>query len=158
MGALREWLTSVVVVSVLLAVVQTLIPEGTVRKIGAFTGGLILLVTLLQPLLGVDFEDLELRLEQSRETVEQRQQELEQAGEREMAELIERQTAAYIWDKADALGLDLSAEVRVERGPDGIPLPVSATLTGTYSEALSAYLERELGIPRERQVWHEGEN
>jgi len=155
MGALREWLTSVVVVSVLLAVVQTLIPEGTVRKIGAFTGGLILLVTLLQPLLGVDFEDLELRLEQSRETVEQRQQELEQAGEREVAELIERQTAAYIWDKADALGLDLSAEVRVERGPDGIPLPVSATLTGTYSEALSAYLERELGIPRERQVWHE---
>ena len=155
MGALREWLTSVVVVSVLLAVVQTLIPEGTVRKIGAFTGGLILLVTLLQPLLGVDFEDLELRLEQSRETVEQRQQELEQAGEREMAELIERQTAAYIWDKADALGLDLSAEVRVERGPDGIPLPVSTTLTGTYSEALSAYLERELGIPRERQVWHE---
>ena len=155
MGALREWLTSVVVVSVLLAVVQTLIPEGTVRKIGAFTGGLILLVTLLQPLLGVDFEDLELRLEQSRETVEQRQQELEQAGEREMAELIEQQTAAYIWDKADALGLDLSAEVRVERGPDGIPLPVSATLTGTYSEALSAYLERELGIPRERQVWHE---
>jgi len=155
MGALREWLTSVVVVSVLLAVVQTLIPEGTVRKIGAFTGGLILLVTLLQPLLGVDFEDLELRLEQSRETVEQRQQELEQAGERELAELIERQTAAYIWDKADALGLDLSAEVRVERGPDGIPLPVSATLTGTYSEALSAYLERELGIPRERQVWHE---
>ena len=155
MGALREWLTSVVVVSVLLAVVQTLIPEGTVRKIGAFTGGLILLVTLLQPLLGVEFEDLELRLEQSRETVEQRQQELEQAGEREMAELIEQQTAAYIWDKADALGLDLSAEVRVERGPDGIPLPVSATLTGTYSEALSAYLERELGIPRERQVWHE---
>ena len=155
MGALREWLTSVVVVSVLLAVVQTLIPEGTVRKIGAFTGGLILLVTLLQPLLGVDFEALELRLEQSRETVEQRQQELEQAGERELAELIERQTAAYIWDKADALGLDLSAEVRVERGPDGIPLPVSATLTGTYSEALSAYLERELGIPRERQVWHE---
>ena len=155
MEALREWLTSVVVVSVLLAVVQTLIPEGTVRKIGAFTGGLILLVTLLQPLLGVDFEALELRLEQSRETVEQRQQELEQAGEREMAELIERQTAAYIWDKADALGLDLSAEVRVERGPDGIPLPVSATLTGTYSEALFAYLERELGIPRERQVWHE---
>ena len=155
MGALREWLTSVVVVSVLLAVVQTLIPEGTIRKIGTFTGGLILLVTLLQPLLGVEFEDLELRLEQSRETVEQRQQELEQAGEREVAELIERQTAAYIWDKADALGLDLSAEVRVERGPDGIPLPVSATLTGTYSEALSAYLERELGIPRERQVWHE---
>ena len=154
MGALREWLTSVVVVSVLLAVVQTLIPEGTIRKIGAFTGGLILLVTLLQPLLGVEFEDLELRLEQSRETVEQRQQELEQAGERELAELIERQTAAYIWDKADALGLDLSAEVRVERGPEGIPLPVSATLTGTYSEALSAYLERELGIPRERQVWH----
>ena len=155
MGVLREWLTSVITVSVLLAVAQTLIPEGTVRKISAFTGGLILLVTLLQPLLGVNLEKLELRLDRSRETVEQRQQALEQAGEQELAELIEQQTAAYIWDKAEALGLDLSVEVQVERGADGIPIPVGAVLTGPYAEALSAYLERELGIPRERQVWHE---
>lgn len=155
MGALREWLTAVVVVSVLLAAARALIPEGSVRSIGAFTGGLILLVTLLQPLTRLDFETMEFGFGPVRREVEQRRTELEAAGERETAELIERQTAAYIWDKADALGLSVTAEVRVEKGPEGLLLPVSAVLTGAYSEELSAYLERELGIPRERQVWHE---
>ena len=155
MGALREWLTSVVVVSVLLAAARALIPEGAVRSIGAFTGGLILLVTLLQPLTHLDFETMEFGFGPVRRDVEERRLELEQAGERETAELIERQTAAYLWDKADALGLSVTAEVRVEKSQEGLLLPVSAVLTGPYSEELSAYLERELGIPRERQVWHE---
>ena len=43
----------------------------------------------------------------------------------------------------------------MECGADGIPVPVGAVLTGPYAEALSVDLERELGIPRERQVWHE---
>ena len=152
-AALREWLTSIVVVSVLLAAAQSLLPEGTVRKIGAFTGGLILLITLMQPLLGAELEALQ--FSDCRASVEVRQRELEQAGEAELTELIERQTAAYIWDKADALGLSVGAEIRAEKGPEGVILPVSAVLTGPYSEVLSVYLERELGIPRERQVWHE---
>ena len=155
MGALREWLTSLVTVSVLLAAVRTLIPEGTVRKIGAFTGGLILLVTLLRPLTGIDFSEPGMRFDHARRSVEKQRLELEQSASEETAELIARHTAAYIWDKADALGLSVTAEVQVEPGPEGILLPVSAVLRGDYSEALSAELERELGIPRERQVWHE---
>ena len=53
MGALREWLTSLVAVSMLLSVAQTLVPEGSIRKIASFTGGLILLVVLLRPLLEI---------------------------------------------------------------------------------------------------------
>ena len=141
MGALREWLTSLVTVSVLLAAARTLIPEGTVRKIGAFTGGLILLVTLLRPLTGIDVSEPGMRFDHTRRSVEKQRLELEQSASEETAELIARQTAAYIWDKADALGLSVTA--------------VSAVLRGDYSESLSAELERELGIPRERQVWHE---
>ena len=51
-GAVRVWLTSIVMVTLLLSVAQTLIPEGTIRKIAGFTGGLILLVALLRPVLG----------------------------------------------------------------------------------------------------------
>ena len=47
MEAVRAWLTSVVLVSVLLSAAQSLIPPGTVRKAAGFTGGLILLLVLL---------------------------------------------------------------------------------------------------------------
>ena len=51
MEAVRAWLTSVVLVSVLLSAAQSLIPPGTVRKAAGFTGGLILLLVLLLWLL-----------------------------------------------------------------------------------------------------------
>ena len=59
-AALREWVTSVVLVTLLLSVAQTLIPEGSIRKIAVFTGGLILLTALLQPVLGADLSRLDL--------------------------------------------------------------------------------------------------
>ena len=39
MEAVRAWLTSVVLVSVLLSAAQSLIPPGTVRKAAGFTCG-----------------------------------------------------------------------------------------------------------------------
>lgn len=154
-GALREWLSSIVLVSVLLSVAQTLVPEGGIRRIASFTGGLILLITLFHPLLGTDLERLEFSVDFLQKEIEERQRELEKESRAELKELIERQTAAYISDKADALGISVQAQIHAETRPEGIPVPVSAELRGTYSEALSAYLERELGIPAERQVWHE---
>lgn len=157
MGAVRAWLSAVVTVALLLSVAQTLIPEGTIRRIASFTGGLILLVTLLRPLLGADLSRLDLDLEDYKEAIQERQTELEADGKTELARLIETRTAAYISDKADALGLELS--VRVEtRAEEGVPVPWSAELTGRQSEELSAYIERELGIPRGRQIWREVEN
>ena len=50
-GMIRQWLTAVVMVTMLLSVAQTLVPEGTIRKITSFIGGLLLLLVMLQPLL-----------------------------------------------------------------------------------------------------------
>ena len=42
-------------------------------------------------------------------------------------------------------------------GEEGIPVPAAAELTGEPSPEMEQWLERELGIPVERQVWnHEG--
>ena len=59
--AVQEWLRAVVVTALLLSVVQTLLPEGNVRRIASFSGGLILMLVLLRPLLGTDLSALELR-------------------------------------------------------------------------------------------------
>lgn len=157
-AAVREWLTSVVAVTLLLTAAQTLIPEGSIRKIAAFTGGLALLAALLQPVLRTDLSRLELDLDAYTQAVEERRESLEQAREEELAAVIASRTEAYILDKAAELGLSVTVRVETEAGAEGIPLPAAAEVRGQRSEALAAYMERELGIPRERQVWHETES
>ena len=155
MEAVRAWLTSVVLVSVLLSAAQSLIPPGTVRKAAGFTGGLILLLVLLQPVLGADLDRLEVDLSAYQAAVEARQAELTEAQTEAMAAIIAERTEAYIWDKAGELGVEVTARVETRTGEDGVPVPWSAELTGARSQELAAYLETELGIPAERQVWHE---
>ena len=151
----RTWLTAVAAVTLLLSVVQQLVPPGSLRETASFAGGLILLTVLLQPLAALRGADLDLSFQDCRQAVEQQQTELEDRRQAELAALIESATAAYISDKADSMGLALEARVTAEAA-DGVPVPVRVTLTGEKSEELSRWLETELGIPAERQVWNEG--
>lgn len=155
MAAARAWLTAVVSVTLLLSVVQTLIPKGSLREIASFVGGLLLLAVLLRPLGSVDLSAVSLDLAPYQQTVERRQAELEQEGQKELIGLIEAELGSYIWDKAADLGLTLQVQVTVEPDGSGVPATVSVELTGPKSEALSRWLETELGVPAERQVWNE---
>ena len=155
MAAARAWLTAVVSVTLLLSVVQTLMPKGSLREITSFVGGLLLLAVLLRPLGSVDLSAVSLNLDAYRQTVEQRQAELEQEGQKELVGLIEAELESYISDKAADMGLTLRVQVTVEPDGSGVPVPVSVELTGPRSEVLSRWLETELGVPAERQVWNE---
>ena len=155
MEAVREWLTSLVLVSLLLSVTQSLIPEGTLRRAASFTGGLILLFALLRPVLGADLRRLELDFGGYQAEIAARQEELTAARTEAMTSIIAERTEAYILDKAGEMGLEVSARVETRAGEDGVPVPWSVELTGLRTEALASYLETELGIPAERQVWHE---
>ncbi|MBP3509711.1 stage III sporulation protein AF [Oscillibacter sp.] len=157
-GALREWLTSIVVVTLLLSVVQTLVPEGSIRRVASFVGGLILLAVLMRPVLGTDLERLQLDLGGYEQELKNAREELASSRETELTERIEERTAAYISDKADALGLKVAVRVEATTGPDGVSLPEKVELTGPYSRELADFMTRELGIPAERQVWHERKN
>ena len=158
-GAVRSWLTSIAAVTLMLTVVQTLVPEGTIKKIAGFTGGLLLLAALLQPVLKTDLGRLRLDFSDYEAAIEIRAAELDASGKEELAAIIAGRTAAYISDKADALGLRVAARVETEPGADGeTPLPASVDLTGPYSRELADWIAVELGIPAERQGWHEGKN
>ena len=154
MGALREWLTAVVTVTMLLSVAQMLMPEGTIRKIGSFTGGLLLIAVLLQPVLKDRLGELELDLEDYAETIQDRQSELESAQSDALQAGIEKRVASYISDKAAELGLTVQVRVKTELRDDGVPMPVQAEIDGPWSTELSDYMTETLGISRERQVWN----
>lgn len=153
--ALRGWITSVAAAAFLVSLSQSLIPEGTVRKIAGFAGGLTLLLVMLRPFPGIDVGGLNLDYGDYAAEIGRRQAELQEQSGQTLGELIAEKTEAYILDKAAALGVECTVRVLTEPGEDGTPVPVGAELTGQKSDALADYMERELGIPKERQVYHE---
>lgn len=72
-----------------------------------------------------------------------------------MAEIIKQQTQAYILDKAESLGAQLSVEVTVSG--DDLPVPCAVRLEGQISpyakSALSTCIAEDLGISVEEQIW-----
>ena len=152
MEHVRQWLSSIVVVSLLLSVVQSLVPKGSLGRVSSFLSGLVLLAVLLGPLPELDLAGLELGNLQE-ETREIRQK-MEAEEETALKAGIAERTEAYISDKAAALGGTVRARVETRTGEDGVPLPWSADMEGGYAEELAQWIEAELDIPRERQVWH----
>ena len=158
MEQMNSWLSSVVAVSLLVFLLRRLLPEGSLRGIGEFTGGLLLLAALLQPLKGMIPEEMAAEAFSWQEEIHEVQEELEKQQHQALSDGIAETAASYIWDKGDELGLRLDAAVETRETADGIPVPWSVTVEGEFSQEVAAWIAEELGIPRERQVWHEGEN
>lgn len=158
MESLRTWLSSIVAVTLLIAMAESLVPEGTMRRVAGFTGGLVLLLALVRPVLAGGLPDLTLETEKWTAAIEEEQASLSRQGEDALAALIAERTASYIWDKGAALGLEVKANVETRTGEAGLPVPERVELEGPYSKELADYITHALNIPPERQVWNEQEN
>lgn len=152
-AAVREWLVGIIAASLLVSVADNLIPQGAIKKIAGFTGGLILLLALVQPVLHIQPGSIQGSLDNWSGEISALEEEFTQQNAAELEARIAETTASYICDKATSLGLDCQARVTTETGPEGVPIPVSAEVTGPKSEALAEYMEAELGIPKEKQLW-----
>ena len=152
MTILRSWLLGVVACALLVSACEQLTDGGTMKKIVRFVGGMLLMLALLRPLLRIVLRDFAVTAGAYREAVAQLEEELGAQRQRELSARIAAQTGAYIEDKAASLGASIRAVVTTEeRG--GVPLPASVTLYGEENAEISAYIERELGIAKEDQLW-----
>lgn len=158
MEGLRQWMLSLVALCMLLAVVRVLVPGGTMSRVAAFIGGLVLLAALAQPLAKLGA--VRFALPDYAGEMERLERQLEEENETALAEGIEERTEAYISDKAASMGLAGTCRVETKPTEEGVPLPWSVELEMPRSAELAAWIEGELDIPAERQVWHgaEGEN
>lgn len=148
MESVSRWLTGVVAAGCLIRLVRMLNVKGALCRVAEFTGGLVLLGALLQP-MGTLVLDAETAADWE-SLVEERVQELEQEGEERLCSVIEQQLGAYISDKEPSLSAEVIAEVE-----NGVVTVKEVDLTGPYSETVSQWIASELGA--ERQVWHDGE-
>ncbi|MBQ9493505.1 MAG: stage III sporulation protein AF [Oscillibacter sp.] len=150
-AAVRQWLTSIVMLSFLISLLRVLLPEGTLRKVGAFTGSLALMSAILRPLVRLepDWPDWDLSAYES--AVTERMDELGAAREEAFGEQVAAKTAEAIYAHS---ARPANVTVRLE---DGVPLPWSVRLEGPKDAELSAWLESALGIPPARQFWTDDE-
>ena len=73
------------------------------------------------------------------------------------SEIISTETCAYILDKAESMGADISVDVILNNGEP--PIPDTVYLCGKISpyarNRIENMIETDIGIPKERQIWLE---
>lgn len=149
---LKEWLTGMIAAAMVLSLVYILIPKGTVNTVARFTGGLILLLAIVRPLMEIKPDDLKAEYGSCRQEVERQIANYQEDNETRMAAIIEEKTAAYISKKASEMGISCRIIVGTEVR-DGVPIPSRISLQTPRNEPLSRWIEEETGIPREAQTW-----
>ena len=161
MTAASEWVRAIAGASMLCAAALVLTPKGNVKDVLRLLCGIVLLLTVIKPLAGFDPARLSLDMADYREHAAEIAGDAQETQNALDRRFIERQLAAYILDKAKALGLtDVTAEVRVKWGED-CWYPYAVCLTGQPPQREKTLLENtieyDLGIPKERQCWNGNE-
>ena len=148
----RQWLMGVVACALLVSMAAQLCPQGNLRALTRFTGGMLILCAMLRPLTALELPEIPWSAENYRAAVAQL--ELELTEENAFLDGIAAELASYIEDKADSLDANVQATVTVAlRG--GVYVPSSVTLRGRYNEALADFVEEKLGVAKEEQRWIE---
>lgn len=157
-----SWVRAIAGAALICAAAGALTPKGRVKEVLKLVCGLVLIIAMLQPLIGADLSGLSLDISEYRRQAE------EITGSAEITEnglsraIIQDELNAYILDKAAGLQIPLqTVSVIMKWGEGDCWYPHEVNLTGAVSpwekERLTAEIEAELGIPRERQYWSEHE-
>lgn len=156
MSVFRTWLFGIVAAAMVLSILYALIPKGALLTIAKCTGGLVMLLVVLRPLLTLDMDSLRWQYEAWEGAIQQQTEAYTDANRQEMAAIIQQETAAYISEKAAELGLTCSPEVTCQL-QDGVPFPVEVTMDIPKNAALSRIIAAFLGIDEAHQRWRETE-
>ena len=156
MDAVRRYLFSLCAAALLCSLVRALVPKGRMKSICSLLCGVFLAMTALSGLAGWQLTDVAEELTKMRIAAEEARTGVEIGNREALSAIIKSKTEAYIWDKAQELDLSVSIEVMVEA--DGsYPYPSGVQITGAFTpqqrKALEAYIEENLAIGKERQIW-----
>ena len=116
-------------------------------------------MTALTGLAGWELSDVAEELTKMRIAAEEARTGVEIRNREALSAIIKSKTEAYIWDKAQELGLSVSVDVAIEE--DGAyPYPAAVQISGQFTEMqrqnLARYIEENLAIGKERQTWTNG--
>ncbi len=155
----RQWLLAVTAAAMLVALAESMCPDGPVKRAASLVGGIVLLFAVLQPFATGEIPFFSLDLAAYQTDANAAIEEFSAENDVLTKGIIEEKCAAYIVDKAQALGAGCQAAVTCRWESDtAVPDAVTVTgeLTGDQQAALSAIMTEDLGITQEKQSFEEG--
>lgn len=154
MQALGEYIVSVSAAAFVCAIAGSLMPKGPSREILKLVCGLFLAFTVIQPVSHMEIPELSELTEGLTAEGDSASAAGEEMMEQAIRESIKEQLEAYILDKAESLGLTVSAEIRLH--PD-THYPKTVHLTGDAApvlrQKLTEALSEDLDINQEDILW-----
>lgn len=156
MEALGKYILSVTAAAILFGILQSLIGKkhGSAVLV-KLIGGLFLAFTAIAPITEVRIDHL---LDSSWSYTAQGNAIATNGlaiSQDQLRSIIKEKSEAYILDKA--LFYNAQLEVDVTLSQDAMPIPTSVRLQGSISpytrNAIQQWLQDEMGIPKENQVW-----
>ncbi len=156
MEAVKGYLISVVSVSVLCAIIYTVVgKKSSLAALLRLICGILVVITVIKPVIHLKISDFTDYIDGiSADASHYTRSGEDSAGEAQNV-IIKEQTQTYILDKAASLGLHLDVEVVLS---DAVPVVPSAVyLHGTASpyakKQLSDYITETFAIGKEAQIW-----
>lgn len=150
---LRQYIFSVTAAALICSILMSLVRGGFAKELIRLVCGLLLTLTVLRPMVNLDFgimDEYPASLTRNAESVSA---EGERMAKETMTDIIKAQSEAYILDKAAAWNASVSVDITVGDSQ----IPESAVLRGEISpqtrEHLEVILETDLGITKENQIW-----
>lgn len=150
---MKEFLLSVVSVALICAICQKIPKFSGFRSLICFMCGIIMLVTLIRPILGIEIPSIhDLNFWNDGRSICQQGENLARQA---IKESIISRTEAYILKEARLLGAEVAVQVSVT--DDTIPIPDQVTIRGSVSpyarSRLQQILKEDLSIGLEEQYW-----
>ncbi len=153
MDAFRVWLMGLMAVALILTVLSSVLPEGSVKKVAGVTGGLVLLLVIFRGIGRLDPGRLQLSYDDCSRQINERIEAYREKGRRDMDLLIQERCSAYISEQAQTFGLVCSPRVETEQTEENVFIPVSVTMDISYHAGLSQIMAENLGIDAQHQKW-----
>lgn len=156
MNGLRAYILSVCGAAIISAVISRFLGnKGAASGISKLVIGIFLVLTVLGPVASLDIRDVQglpLDLEtEAGEAVRLGEEIAYQA----LSENIKSRTGAYILQKAQSMGLEITVQVIVSDDP--IPVPSKVYISGNAApytkQQMQSIIQQELGIAKENQIW-----
>ena len=154
MELIRNWILCVTGAAVISAVCISIVPDGRVKKTVQLVCGVVTLLCLAYPVTDGRLDELG-SFEFDFGNAEVFREKADEAETIVTRKVIEDRFEAYILDKGENLGVEITAvKVSVRWSDEGYWYPVKAEIEAPYkSQELTDDISRELGISAENIYW-----
>ena len=156
MPVLREYLLSMTAAAIICAVSQHIIDnKSAAGKIIKTISGLFLALTVISPILEINFSDLDMDIQDIQNESQAIIADEVENSQSTLESIITEQTKAYILDEAKKI--DLNVEIQLVLSDTNPPVPVEISISGEASpykkKQLNNIISENLGINGEKIIW-----